>query len=63
MLITIVATIVLYAIPLKDTIKIWYKASTSFNTISLVLILYLITLLQRILQHRKQLSQVHTNLD
>ena len=63
MLITIVATIVLYAIPLKDTIKIWYKASTSFNTISLVLILYLITLLQRILQNRKQLSQVHTNLD
>lgn len=63
MLITIVATIILYAIPLKDTIKIWYKASTSFNTISLVLILYLITLLQRILQNRKQLSQVHTNLD
>lgn len=63
MMITIVATIVLYAIPLKDTVKIWYKASTSFNTISLVLILYLITLLQRILQNRKQLSQVHTNLD
>lgn len=62
-MITIVATIVLYAIPLKDTVKIWYKASTSFNTISLVLILYLITLLQRILQNRKQLSQVHTNLD
>lgn len=63
LLIAIATTIVLYAIPLKSALHIWYGASTSLGTGSIVLILYLITLLQRILQNRDQLKQVHKNLD
>lgn len=63
LLITIASTIVLYSVSPSDIVGIWWESTRSFSTISLVLILYFITLLQRILQNRDQLSQIHHNLD
>ncbi len=63
MLITIFVTILIYRIPLIECYETWKNATTSFNTISLVLILYLITFLQRILENRSQLRLAQQNLN
>jgi uncharacterized protein len=63
MLITILATILIYKISPADCYEIWKSATTSLNTISLVLILYLITFLQRILENKSQLRLAQQNLN
>ncbi len=63
MLVTIGATILIYFISPKEVLEIWLKATTSFSTISLVLILYLITFLQRMLEDRAQLRLAQQNLN
>ena len=63
MLVTIAVTILLYSIPPLDAVNIWMGATASFNTISLVLILYLITFLQRMLEDRAQLRLAQQNLN
>ncbi|MDI9491513.1 MAG: DUF401 family protein [Bacillota bacterium] len=60
---TIVVTILIYFISPRDVLAIWWGATTSLNTISLVLILYLITFLQRMLEDRAQLRLAQQNLN
>lgn len=63
MAITIVATILVYGINPSECFEIWKSATTSKSTISLVLILYLITFLQRILENKSQLRLAQQNLN
>lgn len=63
MLITILVTILIYKISPADCYGIWKSATTSLDTISLVLILYLITFLQRILENKSQLRLAQQNLN
>lgn len=59
----IIMTIVLYTITPSEIVKIIYKACTSWQVISLLLILYLITFLQRILEKRKQIKLAQEDLN
>ncbi len=63
MLVTIAVTILIYSIPPLRVMTLWVGATTSFTTLSLVLILYLITFLQRMLEDRAQLRLAQQNLN
>ena len=57
------ATIFLYGIDLKTTVELLYKGCTTWDNLSLLLMLYLITFLQRMLEKRSQLRLAQQDLN
>lgn len=59
----IIATALLWAIKPLTCLELLWAATASWNTISVLLILYLITFLQRMLERRQQLKKAQLDLN
>lgn len=59
----IVVTVLLYQIGVTDIFDILLKAVTNWGNISIILVLYCITFLQRMLEKRKQIMYAYQDLD
>ena len=57
------ATILLYQISLKDTLMLVVRGCTSWSNLSLLLMIYFITFLQRLLERRSQLRMAQQDLN
>ena len=58
-----VAVILLYRIDLASSIKVVFNSAKSWSTLSILLVFYLITFLQRMLEHRGTLRLAERSLD
>ena len=61
--ICIVATALLFKIPIKDVASLLVKGTTSWSNLSILLMLYFITFLQRLLERRSQLRLAQQDLN
>lgn len=59
----IISTVLLYRLPLDTILQLVWIGSTNWSTISVLLILYLVTFLQRILEMRDQLRSAQQDLN
>lgn len=59
----IFSAIILFQIPIDKAINLILKATTSSNTINVLLILYTVTLLQRMMQHEGALKEAQLSLE
>lgn len=62
-LVGIILAIILYQIPLITSFKIFVDSITSKNTITVLLILYLITLLQRMMEKEGSLNSAQQSIE
>jgi len=63
MLIGIASTAILYQVPVRSSIGLIGKVLTSWTSMSLLVVLYLVTFLQRMLEARNQLKLAQQNLN
>ena len=63
MLLSLLATILLWGVDIRTVFTLWWDSTKSWETISVVLILYLITFLQRMLEKRSQLRKAQQDLN
>ena len=59
----IVTTVLLFGIPLRDVAALVVKGATSWSNLSILLMLYFITFLQRLLEKRSQLRLAQEDLN
>lgn len=59
----IAATALLWQIPVLTCLELWWSGTKSWDTISVVLLLYFITFLQRLLERRSQLKLAQKDLN
>lgn len=62
-IVTVVATVLLWRIPFKQCFVLLWQATRSWENLSILLILYFITFLQRLLERREQLKLAQKDLD
>jgi len=63
MLLAIISSILLWQIPLADCGRLLWTATKSWDNITVLLVLYFITFLQRLLERRSQLKKAQLDLD
>ena len=62
MLGAIIATVLLYGIPFSNSLQLLWQIVISYDTITVLLILYLITFLQKMMEAKNQLSLAQKDL-
>ncbi len=62
LILAIAATVLFFEIPFNEVGAIIVKASTSVNNLTILMVLYSVTFLQRMLEKRKQLKFAHQDL-
>ncbi len=63
MLGAIIATVLLYGIPFSNSLQLLWQIVISYDTIIVLLILYLITFLQKMMEAKNQLSLAQKDLN
>lgn len=63
MLGAIIATVLLYGIPFSNSLQLLWQIVISYDTITVLLILYLITFLQKMMEAKNQLSLAQKDLN